>query len=171
MQWVAHALFPNQHSLFCYPFFSNEYLNIQVIISKMTNERSVKRLSSSHIFPYFRRLSCMSTLLLNFLWNLYTPPCFGEMFKTMVFALLENAFLCQKIESRHFYSCSHPCQVKLSPPGSCHLFSAAFFQKSIHHSSRGGRKYDSQSISQSYALSLNQLVVLYVGPVISNPVP
>ena len=107
--------FPNQHSLFCYPFFFNEYFNIQVIISKMTNERSVKRLSSSHIFPYFRRLSCLSTLLLNFLWNLYIPLSFGEMFKTMVFALLENTFFCKKIESRHFYSFSHPCQVKHSP--------------------------------------------------------
>ena len=41
---------------------------------------------------------------LNFPSNLYIPPWLGEIFKFIVFRLLENKFVCQKIESSHFYS-------------------------------------------------------------------
>ena len=52
--------------------------------------------------------------LFNFLWNIYIPQWLGKVFKFMISRLLENAFVREKTESRHFYSCSPPP----SPPGS-----------------------------------------------------
>ena len=43
--------------------------------------------------------------LLNFLLNLYISPRFKKYFKFIIFRLLKNAFMNQKIESRHLYSC------------------------------------------------------------------
>ena len=55
-----------------------------------------------YLSPYF---------LLNFLSNLYIPPWLRKFFKFMVFKFLENTLASQNIDSRHFYSCSHPLPI------------------------------------------------------------
>ena len=52
-----------------------------------------------------------------YLFTIVRPVTVGEKSKNMVFRLLENAFVSQKIESKHFYSCKILPQVQSSPPG------------------------------------------------------
>ena len=61
---------------------------------------------SSDIFIEPLGLCLSIEYLFNFLWSLYILQMLGKIFKFKVFKLLENSFASQKIESRHFYSCS-----------------------------------------------------------------
>ena len=63
------------------------------------------------LLPFFQRISHPPSGLnsrihpLIFLFLSYIPPWSGNIFKFMVFILLENKFMNHNIESRHFYSC------------------------------------------------------------------
>ena len=96
-------------------------LNLQVRIKKIVNKYTVdyhaspsELTSRTHplIFPWTPRVLYSLQNILNFFSNLYIAPWLQKMLKFMVFRLLENAFVSQKIESVHFYL--YP-QAKISP--------------------------------------------------------
>ena len=62
----------------------------------------------------FKVLS-LSRIFVEFISDLYILPWLGENFKFMVFVLLENAQVSEKIELRHFYSCRQAKLRFLSP--------------------------------------------------------
>ena len=74
------------------------------------------------------------------LWCIFLKPVYptmvGKIFKFMVFRLLENAFVSQKIEFRHFHTYPRLLHRQISPSVSYHHLScitpqAVFFRKPI----------------------------------------
>ena len=107
----------NTTFFYCLLFFE-EHFNPQVRINKMVNivlptNLVLQDSPQGCIFPYFYKLIMVLSLSRLFVgfseklyWkNLYIPTWLKKSFKLIMFSLLENAFVNQKIESRHFYSC------------------------------------------------------------------
>ena len=77
----------------------------------MTNELSIKHHSgpsgsTSRISSRLLRALFPSRMFVEISVKLVIPTWLGNIFKSMVFSLLENVFTNHKIESRHFYSCA-----------------------------------------------------------------
>ena len=102
---------------------------------------------------------------LNFFSNLYIRPRLGKVFKFMMFRLLENAFMSEKVESRHSYLCSTSSKTHLQvliinpqtegnysfPPGS--IFSRIFFPQQ-----KGGREETMFTVLEKYGSSIPKSV-------------
>ena len=109
----------------CCPLFFEEYLNLQVRINKMVNAHTVNyKPFASELTSRIRTLSYLYRILRglflqNNSWifsNLYISPWLCKSFKFMVFRLLGNTFLSQKMNLIIF---THAYKQK-SPPGSYH---------------------------------------------------
>ena len=93
------------------------------------------------IFLWTRKGFISLEFFLNFFPNLYTPPWLWRSFKFIVFRLLANIFVSQKIKSLHFYSCP---RAKLSP----RFLSLSPREKEITHSSRAAFSEDISSSAE-----------------------
>ena len=107
-------------SILCFNLFFEKFLNHQVRINKR-----VECVDYHPTPPGLVTLNLKdppSHIYSQYLFQLSVKPVYyikvGEKSKNMVFRLLENAFVSQKIESKHFYSCKILPQVQSSPPGS-----------------------------------------------------
>ena len=113
----------NMSTLFCCSLFFKVYDNPQVTINKSKQSVNYSLIPSGItsrteplIFlqiPYCSLSLSVSVCLplsliffFEFLSNLCMPPWFRNIFKFVVFRLLENVCVGQKIESRYFYSCT-----------------------------------------------------------------
>ena len=98
--------------IFCCSFFSENYLNPQVIINRMVNKHtgdyhpSPSQLTSRILPLIFLRTPkrfAFPESFLNFSLNLHISLWSQKSFKFMVLRLLANTFASQKIEFVHFY--------------------------------------------------------------------
>ena len=107
-------------SILCFNLFFEKFLNPQVRINKRVECVDYHPTPSGLVTLNLK--DPPSHIYSQYLFQLFVKPVYyitvGEKFKNMVFRLLENAFVSQKIESKHFYSCKIVPQVQSSPPGS-----------------------------------------------------
>lgn len=104
VQSCPNPLFQTQRLLFLLARYFMEYLKIQVRTNKMVNEHKVKchPSPSGFIYQTFQGFISLQGICLIFSGTCISPLRLWEIFKSMVFRLLENAFGSQKIEFCYF---------------------------------------------------------------------
>ena len=131
--------FRNNVPFFRCPLFFTEYLSVQIKINKMVN--SVNCHPSPSGFPLGIYIS--PECLQNFLSNLYIPSWMGKVFKFLVFTLLENGFVSQKL---NLVIITH------APQQITHPHRQRFFLKSVPPTSRKGEEnYEYHSLTDTRA--------------------